>query len=251
MESVAPSETPHNNQDVPAHIGVIMDGNGRWAKERRLPRREGHMAGLTAVKRMLRYLVAQQVQYVTIYVFSTENWKRPRSEVSFILNMVGGKLREHYPFYKEHGIRVVHSGALETLGKKLQRELHHVVEDTQQYSNLTLNIAFNYGGRDEIVRAFQRYVAHGSAHNTSPLPLTEDTLAQFLDQPAIPFPDLIIRTGKQKRLSNFLLWQSAYAELYFSDLLWPDWDEKAMEDALMFYRTQKRNFGGIDARQFT
>ncbi len=236
------------HKHIPTHIGVIMDGNGRWAKERHLPRREGHMAGIETVKRMIRYLIKQQIQYLTVYVFSTENWRRPRSEVMFILNMVSGALRKHYSFYKEHGIRVVCSGSVKTLGKKIQNELTYVVEDTKQYSNLTLNIAFNYGGRDEIIRAFHRYLEYQNTTEEKHVTLTEDTFVQFLDQPDIPFPDLIIRTGRQKRLSNFLLWQSAYAELYFSDFLWPDWDEQAIEDALVFYRLQKRNFGSVDTK---
>lgn len=239
---------PYFHRHIPTHIGVIMDGNGRWAKERHLPRKEGHLAGLETAKQMLRYLIKQQVRYVTLYVFSTENWKRPRAEVAFILNMVSDKLREHYSFYKAHGIRVACSGSIETLGKKLQNELEYVVKNTKQYSNLMLNIAFNYGGRDEIVRAFHRYLKYKNASHEGHVVLTEGTLSKFLDQPDIPFPDLIIRTGKQKRLSNFLLWQSAYAELYFSDLLWPDWNEQAMHNALTFYSLQQRNFGGIDAK---
>lgn len=225
---------------VPAHVGIIMDGNGRWAKEHSLPRSRGHIAGIDAVKRTLPFCIRCGITHVTLFVFSTENWTRPKTEVSFILDLVAGKLKEHYPFYRANSIKVVHSGNRRSLSAKVRRELDAVAEDTKDNTALTLNLAFNYGGRDEIIRAAQRFIDAGHTH-----PLTEDELARYLDRPEIPFPDLIIRTGNRKRLSNFLLWQSAYAELYFSDVLWPDWNTRRMRAAINFYGAQKRNFGGL------
>lgn len=224
-----------------SHVGIIMDGNGRWAKQHLLERTEGHLRGIQSVKNSLLSAIAHEVSAVSLYVFSTENWKRPKKEVQFILNMVAGNLRSHYPFYREHDIKVVHSGNTDNLGTKILRELKQVTEETAHNNTLTLNLAFNYGGKDEIARAVQRYINDSN----SPSTIDESILSVYLDQPSLAPVDLVIRTGGQKRLSNFLLWQSAYAELYFSDILWPDWTIAHMDEAITFFHAQDRRFGGI------
>ncbi len=228
---------------VPTHIGIIMDGNGRWAEKRNLNRNRGHMSGIDPIKDSLLSAIKHKVKYISVYIFSTENWKRSKIEISFIMKTIAGKLREHYPFYKEHGVKIMHSGVVETLSKSIQKELMSAIDKTKHNKTIILNLAFNYGGRDEILRAFYRY--QKTCKKTSP-PLTEELFSTYLDQPFLPFPDLIIRTGGHKRISNFLLWQSAYSELYFSDILWPDWKKSDMDNAISFYSSQTRNFGGLE-----
>ena len=222
------------------HIGIIMDGNGRWAKKRKLDRTQGHLNGIQSTKASIIAALEHTIPIVSLYVFSTENWSRPRPEVEFILKMVAGNLRKHYQFYRDNNIKVVHSGNLEQLGSSITKELESVMEETKNNTAITVNLAFNYGGQDEIIRAANKY------YSTNPnTPLTTKTLSACLDNPHIPPVDLIIRTGGQKRISNFLLWQAAYAELYFSDILWPDWTQQDMHDAIVFYQSQERRFGGI------
>ena len=216
-----------------------MDGNGRWARARGKPRSEGHLEGVKAAKRVVTAASEAGLAFLSLYTFSTENWSRAQEEVSYLMFLVRSYLRKEYDFYRRNGIRIVHSGDLERLPPDITREIQDVVRDTAAYPGLTVNLSINYGGRDEIVRAFRRYQADGNGP-----PLTEEAFRRHLDQPELPDPDLIIRTANEQRLSNFLLWESAYAELYFSPKLWPDWDAGDLNEALQEYARRDRRFGG-------
>jgi undecaprenyl diphosphate synthase len=216
-----------------------MDGNGRWATARGKPRSEGHLEGVKAAKRVVSAAVEAGLSFLSLYTFSTENWSRAEEEVSYLMFLVRSYLRKEYDFYRKNGIRIVHSGNTETLPRDIVKEIENVTRDTAGYTGLTVNLGINYGGRDEIVRAVRRYLDRGPGE-----PLTEDTLRRHLDQPELPDPDLIIRTANEQRLSNFLLWESAYSELYFSAKLWPDWDKADLLDALDDYSRRSRRFGG-------
>jgi undecaprenyl diphosphate synthase len=216
-----------------------MDGNGRWAKSRGLPRTEGHREGLKAAKRIVKAAVLSGIKNVTLYTFSTENWKRAQEEVKFLMGLISTYLSAEMDFYKEFGIRVVHSGDPEGLPKDVRDSLARVAEDTVGFNKIRVNLAINYGGRDEILRAIEKIKPHSGK-------LTEGDFRQYLDIPDMPDPDLIIRAGGEYRLSNFLIWQAAYSEFYFSDVLWPDWTEVEFNQALTEYTRRERRFG--DAR---
>ncbi|WP_018526256.1 polyprenyl diphosphate synthase [Alkalispirochaeta alkalica] len=234
---------------VPRHIGIIMDGNGRWATRRKLRRTLGHTRGIEAAKRIVREAIAQKIEYLSLYAFSTENWRRTEEEVSFILALVAKNLRSQYSFYRENNVCVRHSGNLEGLPSQVRDEIHRVTEETRANTAITVNLAVNYGGRDEIVRAANRALQSRQASCDRPptqddLLLTEETIQSHLDLPDLPDPDLIIRTGGHRRLSNFLIWESAYAELYFSNRFWPEWTGKDLRKAIHDFGSRKRNFGG-------
>ncbi len=216
-----------------------MDGNGRWAQERGRPRTDGHLEGVKAAKRVVAAAVEVGLAYLSLYTFSTENWNRAREEVSYLMGLIGSYLRKEYDFYRANRIRIVHSGDLGRLPPGIRREIEDVTRDTAGFGGLTVNLSINYGGRDEIIRAFHRHLARGSREL-----LTEESFRQYLDQPELPDPDLIIRSANEQRLSNFLLWESAYAELYFSPKLWPDWDAGDLREALAEYARRSRKFGG-------
>jgi undecaprenyl diphosphate synthase len=238
----------------PRHIGIIMDGNGRWATERNFRRTRGHQEGIEAAKRVVVAAIEHGIEFLSLYAFSTENWRRAEEEVSFIMGLVARNLRSQYGFYRDHQLRVTHSGNLAGLPDAVQREIAAVTTETANHEAITVNLAVNYGGRDEIVRAMNRWM--DSQMSTSPqdqsgavpsslTQLTEADIRRFLDLPDIPDPDLIIRTGGERRLSNFLLWECAYSEFYFSDRLWPDWDAEDLTAAVADFGARKRNFGGM------
>jgi undecaprenyl diphosphate synthase len=215
-----------------------MDGNGRWAEKRGKPRRAGHLEGVKAAKRVVRAASGAGLRFLTLYTFSTENWNRPPAEVTYLMYLIRRHLKNETRFYQENRIRVVHSGSLERLPRGVLRELKRVTAETAVNQGLTVNLAIDYGGRDEILRAVNRLRADGRDE-----PVSEGELRSALDHPEIPDPDLIIRTGDECRLSNFLLWQMAYAELYFSPKMWPDWSEADLMTALEDYRRRERRFG--------
>lgn len=225
----------------PSHIGIIMDGNGRWAQNRELPRSSGHKEGLEVAKRIVAHASDRGVDVLSLYVFSTENWRRTENEVDFLFNLVKTNLRRQYAFYKERRLRIIHSGCLETLPEPIQREISMAEQDTANFDGMQINLLINYGGRDEIVRMIRRLAAQGFPMDS----ITENDISVNLDQSHIPEPDLIIRTGGENRLSNFLLWQSAYTELYFCDAYWPDWTSEHLDKAISWYQNRKRRFGGI------
>jgi undecaprenyl diphosphate synthase len=226
---------------LPRHVGIIMDGNGRWARERGRPRSEGHLEGLTAAKRVTAAAAELGVRWLTLYTFSTENWRRAEEEVSYLMFLIRSHLAKEFDFYRKNRIRILHAGDLERLPAEVVREIRSAMADTADFDGLTVVLAINYGGRDEIVRAVRRAVASGDAAG-----ITEQTLRSHLDLPMVPDPDLIIRTGAELRQSNFLLWQSAYSELYFSPKLWPDWDRVDLVAALEEYARRTRRFGGAE-----
>ncbi|MFP4373708.1 MAG: polyprenyl diphosphate synthase [Spirochaetaceae bacterium] len=239
MEHASLLETEH----LPRHVGIIMDGNGRWANARGLKRTDGHREGLKAAKRVVRRASELGIPFVSLFTFSTENWNRTPDEVKFLMSLVGTNLRKEYPFYEENNIRVLHSGDLSRLPEAVQNELKAVERDTEGFTGTRVNLAMNYGGRDEILRAFARLSASEDyIPGEKPAP---ELLARYLDRPEFPDLDLVIRTGGERRISNFLLWELAYAELWFSAKLWPDWDGNDLVDALRDFRSRKRNFGGV------
>ena len=239
MEHAALVDTEH----LPRHIGIIMDGNGRWARARGLKRTDGHREGLKAAKRVVRRASELGIPFVSLYTFSTENWNRTPDEVKFLMSLVGTNLRKEFPFYEENNIKVLHSGDLHGLPETVQKELKAVERDTDGFTGTRVNLAINYGGRDEILRAFARLSA-SEDHTPGEKPDPE-LLARYLDRPDFPDLDLVIRTGGERRISNFLLWELAYAELWFSTKLWPDWEGDDLVDALRDFQSRKRNFGGV------
>lgn len=224
---------------VPKHIGIIMDGNGRWALKQGKNRTAGHREGLEAAKRIIKAARDTGVSFVTLYTFSTENWKRTKEEVGFLMGLIKNHLRNEYDFYKENGIRVLHTGDLKMLPDDVQKEIKLAEQDTEFFSGMTVILALNYGGRDEIIRAIKK-IPSGLIED-----LTEEKFGNYLDNASLPFPDLIIRTGGEKRISNFLLWQSAYSELFFSEKLWPDWQADDLYEAIRDFNQRERRYGGV------
>jgi undecaprenyl diphosphate synthase len=218
-----------------------MDGNGRWAKERRLPRLAGHNAGGDNIRPVVKIFADYGVKYLTLYMFSTENWNRPRIEVAGLLSLLARKIDQETQAFHQENIRLVHLGRLDRLSQKLRKKVQAAVGLTKNNTGLTLCLAFDYGGRDEIVQAARRIASAGIAGNN----IDESVFARYLYSPDIPDPDLVIRTGGESRLSNFLLWQAAYSELYFTPVLWPDFGRKDVEEALSEYKLRQRRFGKI------
>ena len=226
---------------LPQHVGIIMDGNGRWAKHHGLPRLMGHKAGGDNIRPVVKIFADYGVRYVTLYAFSTENWNRPKVEVVGLLGLLTRRIdKETRSFHKEN-IRLIHIGRLDRLSQKLRRKVEAAIELTKSNTGLTLCLALDYGGRDEIVQAARRL----SSENLPGSQIDETVLSQFLYTAGIPDPDLIIRTGGEVRLSNFLLWQAAYSELYFTPVLWPDFGGKEIEEALSEYERRQRRFGSV------
>ena len=225
----------------PQHVAIIMDGNGRWAKKRRLPRLAGHNAGGDNIRPVVKIFADYGVKYLTLYMFSTENWNRPRLEVAGLLGLLAKKIDQETQAFHQENIRLVHLGRLDRLSQKLREKVKAAVELTKNNTGLTLCLAFDYGGRDEIVRAARRIASAGIPDDN----IDESVLARYLYLSDIPDPDLVIRTGGESRLSNFLLWQAAYSELYFTPVLWPDFGRKDVEEALSEYKLRQRRFGKI------
>ena len=236
-----PDNLPLDLSCLPAHIGIIMDGNGRWAQSHGRARTAGHREGLKAAKRVVRAASDLGIKYLTLYAFSTENWKRANEEVSFLMKLIRIHLRKELPFYLDNRVRVIYSGNIEALPTVVKKEIVHITARTADMEGLTVNLAVNYGGRDEIIRAVNRWLQTSGRGN-----LTEEKLAMNLDQPELPEPDLIIRTGREVRTSNFLLWEGAYAELYFSSKMWPDRTGEDFLSALHDFQERTRRFGGHD-----
>jgi undecaprenyl diphosphate synthase len=225
----------------PQHIAIIMDGNGRWAKKRHLPRLAGHNAGGENIRPVAKIFADYGVKYLTLYMFSTENWNRPRMEVAGLLSLLAKKIDQETQAFHQENIRLVHLGRLDRLSQKLREKVQAAVELTKNNTGLMLCLAFDYGGRDEIVQAARRIASAGIPGDN----IDEPVLARYLYNPDIPDPDLVIRTGGESRLSNFLLWQAAYSELYFTPVLWPDFGLKQVEEALSEYKRRQRRFGKI------
>ena len=231
----------HGAVPLPTHLGIIMDGNGRWAQHRGLGRSEGHKEGLTVAKRITQAASDAGIRFLSLYVFSTENWRRAEQEVSFLMFLLKSHLLREWDFYRDNRIRVVHSGDLFGLPDEVQADLVQVQRDTAGFDGLTVNLAINYGGQNEILRAFGRWQSAADRP-----PLDADSFQRYLDQPELPPVDLLVRTAGEVRLSNFLLWQSAYAEFYFSTKYWPDWTEDDLHLALKEFQKRQRKFGAVN-----
>ena len=226
---------------VPEHVAIIMDGNGRWAKNRGLPRTAGHKEGLTSAKKIVAAAAKLGIKYVTLYTFSTENWKRAQEEVGYLMGLIKGHLRAEFEFYKKNGIRVEHIGNLDGLPNDVKTEIINAKKDTEHFTGTTCVLAINYGSRDEIVRGIKKLMSDGiNAEN-----ITEEVVTKSLDIPYLPPVDLMIRTGGEERLSNFLLWQCAYAEFVFTDTLWPDYNENEFFEDISKYQQRNRRFGAV------
>jgi undecaprenyl diphosphate synthase len=227
--------------DLPQHVAIIMDGNGRWAKKRGLSRIEGHQAGTENIHRVAEIFAEYKIKYLTLFAFSTENWNRPSNEVKGILKILGDRLDPEIKRLHEKNIRVRHLGRLDALSPELQKKIKAAIELTGKNTSGTLTMAFDYGGRAEIVQAARRILSDRITTED----VTEDSFNKYLYAPDIPDPDLIIRTSGETRLSNFLLWQAAYSELYFTDVLWPDFNRAEIDKALADYKSRQRRFGRI------
>jgi undecaprenyl diphosphate synthase len=228
-----------DREALPKHVGIIMDGNGRWARRRHMPRIYGHKRGAERVRSTVELCRKLDIPVLTLYAFSDENWGRPREEVAFLMDMLGAYLKSEIRQMKTNGIRFRTIGRTGRLPRSAQQWIAKAADETADNRGMVLNLALSYGGRSEILQAVQRMAAGG------PLPaeLGEQDLAAHLDTAGLPDPDLIIRTSGEKRISNFLLWQAAYAELYFTDVLWPDFDERQLLLALLDFQGRQRRFG--------
>ena len=226
---------------LPIHIGIIMDGNGRWAKLRNLPRTKGHREGLDVAKQIVKAASDLGIKFVTLYTFSTENWKRTQEEVGYLMTLIKKHLSSEFNFYKENKIRIEHIGDITALPMDVQTEIKNAKNDTKDFTGTTVLLAINYGGKDEIIRGIKKLVAQKKDFSS----ITEQDLSLALDTKNIPDVDLLIRTGGELRLSNFLLWQAAYAELIFTDTLWPDYTKEEFIKNIQTFQHRTRRFGGI------
>jgi undecaprenyl diphosphate synthase len=230
---------------LPRHVAVIMDGNGRWARLRHKPRVEGHRAGIASVRDVVETSARLGLQVLTLYAFSVENWKRPQSEVTTLMGLLKRYLRSELDTLLRNNIRFRVIGRMEELPPDVQDELHRGMEKTADRAGLLFNIALNYGGRTEITDAVRRLAADVAAGRREPRAIDEDTLSSYLYTAGLPDPDLLIRTSGEMRVSNFLLWQIAYAEIWVTDVLWPDFRRKHLLQAVADYQKRERRYGGI------
>ena len=233
------SDTP--SEIIPRHVAIIMDGNGRWAEARQQTRAEGHSAGVDNIRLVLKHLEIRGVEFATVFAFSTENWGRPPDEVSFLLNLLREALKKEVEDLHRSNVRILHMGRLDGLPAGFREEIAAAIDLTARNTGLTFVVAFNYGGRAEIVDAVRRMLSNGVSEHD----LDEQMLSGYLGCPGVPDPDLVIRTGGEFRISNFLLWQSAYSEFYSTPAPWPDFDAEEIDRALKAYAGRQRRFGKI------
>ena len=233
--------SPVSGGRVPRHVAIIMDGNGRWAKERGLPRVAGHRAGTENIRRIVERFADHGVQHVTLYAFSTENWNRPRREVDALIRLLGHFIRRELASFQENNVRLRFLGHIETLPPSLQKQVTDAIADTSGNTRLTLSICFSYGGRDDILMAVRDIIRDGVPADF----VTEETITAHLATRGTPDPDLLIRTAGDQRISNFLLWQCAYAEMYFTNTYWPDFGREDIDMALAEYGRRMRKFGSL------
>jgi undecaprenyl diphosphate synthase len=230
-------------QNTPAHVGVIMDGNGRWARAQGLPRLAGHRAGVENLRQVLRTAVEFDIPIITLYAFSTENWQRPKREVRGLLQLLEEALINEVDELHENGVRLRHIGNLDPLSEDLKRKIYDAMVLTRNNKRLIANIAFNYGGRKEIIEAVTKIIRKGY----DPEEITEEVFAAHLYTAGLPDVDLIIRTSGEMRVSNFMLWQGAYAEYYVTPVMWPDFGKQEFYEALQVYNARDRRFGGLNS----
>ena len=227
---------------IPTHVAIIMDGNGRWARQRGLPRLAGHREGVENMRRVLTSSVEFGIQVLTIYAFSTENWGRPEDEVKGLLGIIDEVLQREVPEMHKNGVRLRHLGSLEGIGERTREGVRRAIELTKNNERITLNVAFNYGGRAEILDAIRKMIAD----RVAPEQVNEALFSNYLYSAGLPDPDLIIRTAGEMRLSNFLIWQSAYSEYYTTMTLWPDFDKQELYKALLAFGQRQRRFGKLE-----
>jgi undecaprenyl diphosphate synthase len=230
---------------LPRHIAVIMDGNGRWARQRRLPRVAGHRAGIEAVREIVEVSARIGLEILTLYAFSVENWKRPQAEVRTLMSLLKEYVRRELRRLVEANIRFLAIGRIDELAPSVRRELERAMEKTGSNTGMLLNVALNYGGRAELVDSFNRLL---DQQNGNRVPVTEETISKFLYTAGIPDPDLLIRTSGEMRISNFLLWQIAYSEIYVTPTYWPDFRRRHLFEAILDYQKRDRRYGGIRNR---
>ncbi|MCX6065336.1 MAG: isoprenyl transferase [Chloroflexi bacterium] len=242
------SKTSHPNlpKQIPQHVAIIMDGNGRWALKRGLPRLAGHKAGTENLRRIIKACVEFGVGYLTIYAFSTENWGRPHEEVNGLMRILEDVIDKELSELNEQGVQIRHLGRLDQLAPALQEKVMDAVHTTQHNSKLVLNVAFNYGGRDEIVHGIQQMLKDG----VSPESVTPELVSKYLYTAGVPDPDLIIRTSGELRISNFLIWQAAYSEWYVTPTYWPDFNKEEFRKALDEFSNRDRRYGKVDAPEY-
>ena len=231
---------------LPRHVAMIMDGNGRWALSRRLPRLAGHKAGTENLRRVIRASVEFGIKYLTIYAFSTENWGRPPEEVKGLMYILEDVIDKELAELNKEGVQLRHIGRLERLAPSLQKKVLHAVELTKNNDRLILNVAFNYGGRDEIVNAIQNIMKDGIA----PEEVTDELVSRYLYTAGVPDPDLIIRTSGELRVSNFLIWQAAYSEWYVTPTYWPDFNKEEYRRAIETFAGRDRRYGKVSSNEY-
>lgn len=224
---------------APKHIAIIMDGNGRWAAARNLPRSAGHKEGAQAVRRVIEAATELGIEFVTLYAFSTENWSRPKEEIDTLMNLLEKTLDEYQKSAEKKNLRIWVSGEREPLPPQILQKIDKLVQSTAAHTGLTVNLALNYGARQEITYAVNQLLAQGKTQ------ISAQDITAHLYQPLLPAPELIIRTSGEQRLSNFLLWQAAYSEFYFTPVLWPDFDKEELKKAVLEYQHRHRRFGGV------
>ena len=239
----------NTNEKIPTHVAIILDGNGRWAKKRGLPRNFGHLKGCDNVEPVCKAAFNLGIKYVTMYAFSTENWKRPQAEVDELMKLLAKYMKDAMKLSVKNNMRVRIIGDKTGLSDELNKLITELEELSGDFTGLQLQIAVNYGGRDDIRRAFKNIILEadksGKTYNELADSLTEEVISKNLDTANIPDPDLMIRTSGEQRLSNYLIWQLAYAEYFFTDTLWPDFGKKDLEEAIEFYSGRDRRFGGL------
>ena len=245
FRSRAKQEPQVDFQNLPRHIAIIMDGNGRWAKRRGLPRTAGHAAGAETFRTIATYCKEIGLDYLTVYAFSTENWKRPAEEVGTIMGLLKKYLLEAIEQMERDRVKMEFFGDLSVLAPELRELCEQTREISKRYDGCQVNICLNYGGRDELLRAARAYAKDCLEGKADPNHLTDEQLGGYLFSKGVPDPDLVIRPSGELRLSNFLLWQSAYAEFYFTDVLWPDFDKNELHRAIAAFQSRSRRFGGV------
>lgn len=233
-----------NPEKMPKHVAIIMDGNGRWATKRGLPRKAGHKAGVEALERIIYAAKELGLEHLTVYAFSTENWKRSAEEVGAIMDLLRFYLKNYFKKFVKDNIRMHVIGEKSRLDTDIQKAIAEIEDLSREKNGMTVHVALNYGGRDELRRAVTKIARETADGTLSPDAITEDTISDALDTAGTPDPELMIRTSGEERISNFLLWQIAYSEFFFSDTLWPDFDKKELERAIYYYQNRERRFGG-------
>ncbi|HYL09811.1 MAG TPA: isoprenyl transferase [Candidatus Acidoferrales bacterium] len=234
-----------NLERLPKHIAIIMDGNGRWAQRRHLPRVAGHRAGVSSARVVIETCARLNISALTLYAFSLENWRRPKAEIDFLMRLLREYLRKELPLLHRNNIRMVFIGRPEQLPAGVQQDVEEATRVTSQNTGMRLAVALNYGGRGELVDAFNAILDELRGNGTAPHPIDEETISRHLYTAGLPDPDLLIRTSGEMRVSNFLLWQIAYAEIYVTETLWPDFSRARLLEALVEFQKRERRYGGL------